>query len=397
MRSQGSREQRVEGLKPSERFCGMEQKEIATAKDYRTELETPCLVIHEPILERNLERMAAYASERGIALRPHCKTHKTTQIVKRQIELGVVGITCAKLTEAEALVDAGATDDVFIANQIVDSRKLARLARLSDRARVRIAVDSFEGAAKLNLALGDKRQRVEVIIEINTGHDRAGVLPGKTALRLAEVIGAEMPHLRVVGLMTHEGHVATQFDAKTLHKVGHAAGEAVVRTADLLREHGFDVRVVSVGSTPGAFAATKVPGVTEMRPGTYVFNDNSLFRLGRTEKDCALRILATVTSRPAPDRAIIDAGSKVLTSDPPKGRSGYGCVIEYPEAVIERLNEEHGTVRIPAGCQGMQVGEVIEVVPNHVCPTVNLADEMYLIRYDEVSETWPTVARGRVR
>jgi D-serine deaminase-like pyridoxal phosphate-dependent protein len=155
--------------------------------------------------------------------------------------------------------------------------------------------------------------------------------------------------------------------------------------------------VVSVGSTPAAFATTTVEGVTEMRPGTYVFNDNTGFRIGTKPEDCALRILATVTSRPAPDRAVVDAGSKVLTSDPSVGRPGHGYIVEYPDAVIERLSEEHGVVRLPESARGMKVGDKVEIIPNHVCPTVNLQDELYLVRDGELAETWPVIARGKVR
>jgi D-serine deaminase-like pyridoxal phosphate-dependent protein len=366
-------------------------------RSFVSELETPCLVIHERILEQNLQGMAAYAVEQGLALRPHFKTHKTAQVVKRQIALGAVGITCAKLGEAEVLIGSGMTTDVFIANQIVDARKLARLVRLSERASVRIAIDSLEGATLLDTVAGNASRSFEVIVEINTGLNRAGVLSGEEALRLAKMLRARTPHLRLVGIMTHEGHVATQPDPEALAEAGRAAGQAMVRTAQLLREHGFHVRVVSVGSTPGAYAATQVSGVTEMRPGTYAFNDNSLFRFGRTVEDCALRILTTVTSRPAPDRAIIDAGSKVLTSDPPKGLAGFGYVVEHPNAVVERLNEEHGTVRLPTGYRGMQVGDVVQIVPNHVCPTLNLADEAYLVRDGTASEAWPIIGRGKVR
>src|SRR5690606_21943766 len=165
---------------------------------------------------------------------------------------------------------------------------------------------------------------LDVVIELNTGQDRAGVHPGEEALKLAETIRDEMPNLRVVGLMTHEGQVNGILDGEELGAVARKAGADIVRTAELLREHNFDISVVSVGSTPAAYSTTTVEGITEMRPGTYVFNDNTGFRLGTKPEDCALRILATVTSRTAPDRAIVDCGSKVLTSDPSVGRPGYG-------------------------------------------------------------------------
>jgi D-serine deaminase-like pyridoxal phosphate-dependent protein len=364
---------------------------------YRDELDTPSLVVHEEILLRNLDRMAEYAQSKGLELRPHFKTHKTAAVALMQKERGSTGITCAKLGEAEALLEAGAYDDFFIANQIVGPIKLRRLVQLMERAKVRVAVDTPEVAAGLNQAMADAGKTLDVIIELNTGQDRAGVKPGDEALKLAETIRSEMPNLRVVGLMTHEGHVNSTDGVDSMTKTAKAAGAEIVETAELLREHGFEIPVVSVGSTPAAFATTTVEGVTEMRPGTYVFNDRNYLRYGIKPEDCALRILATVTSRPAPDRAIIDAGSKTLTSDVNAANPGHGLIVEYPDAVIERISEEHGVVILPPSAQGLKVGDKVEVIPNHVCPTVNLQDELYLVRDGEVVETWPVIARGKVR
>jgi D-serine deaminase-like pyridoxal phosphate-dependent protein len=364
---------------------------------YRDEIDTPALVVHEDILQRNLREMADYAREKGIALRPHFKTHKTAAVAERQKALGATGITCAKIGEAEALADAGVYDDFFIANQIVGPLKYKRLLALMERAKVRVAVDTVDVAAGLNQAMAAAGTTLDVVIELNTGQNRAGIGPGEEALRLAETIRAEMPNLRVVGLMTHEGHAGATPEPDDIRATGIAAGTATVETAELLREHGFDITVVSVGSTPAAFATTTVEGVTEMRPGTYVFNDNAGFRFGTRPEDCALRILATVTSRQGPDRAIVDCGSKVLTSDKAVGREGYGYIVEYPEAVIHALSEEHGWLLLPEAARGMKVGDKVEIIPNHVCPTVNLQDELYLIRDGEVAETWPVIARGKVR
>lgn len=363
---------------------------------YRDELDTPSLVIHDDILQRNLNRMAEYARSKEIALRPHFKTHKTAAIAEMQRGLGASGITCAKLGEAEALADAGAYDDFFIANQIVGPIKLKRLVALMERATVRVAVDTADVARGLNRAMEEAGKTLDVVIELNTGQDRAGVRP-EEALELAETIRAGMPWLRVVGLMTHEGHVNYADGVDGMTRVATAAGTDIVRAAEQLREHGFDITVVSVGSTPAAFTTTTIDGVTEMRPGTYVFNDAAYLRFGITPEDCALRVLATVTSRPAPDRAIIDAGSKVLTSDKAAGREGHGLIVEYPDAVIERLSEEHGVVVLPEAAQGLRVGDKVEVIPNHVCPTVNLQDELYLVRDGAVVDTWPVIARGRSR
>ena len=365
---------------------------------YRTLLDTPCLVVDLDRLERNLAEMAEYARTHGLALRPHLKTHKTAEIARMQQAHGVVGFTCAKVGEAEAFAAAGVLDDVLIAYQIVGDRKIERLLRLAERVRVTVAVDSVAVAEPLSRAALARGMRLDIVIEVDTGLRRAGVEPGEPVLRLAREI-IEMPGLRLRGLMTHEGHAGRASTTEELEGLARMAGEAMVASAELLRREGIPVDVVSVGSTPAAFATTRVPGITEMRPGTYVFYDAAAFRFGRIGPDrVALRVLATVISRPAPDRAVIDAGSKTLTYDPPPpGRTGYGYVVEYPDAVISRLSEEHGVIEFPPGTKGPQVGERIEIIPNHVCPVVNLQDELFVVREGEFVGTWRVIARGCVR
>lgn len=364
---------------------------------YREELDTPSLVVDEAVLRRNIEQMAAFAREQGVAVRPHQKTHKTAEIARMQREAGAVGFTCAKLGEAEALADAGVLDDVLLAYQIVGETKLRRLLALMDRARVAVAVDGVEGAELLSSACAAAGKTVDIMIEVNTGLDRAGLLPGEPVLGLAREV-SKMPGVRLRGIMTHEGHVARAKNAEELAEIAIKAGNDMVATAELLRRNDIPVETVSVGSTPAAWYTPTVPGITEMRPGTYVFNDNSAFHLGRNGVDeCALRILATVISRPAPDRAVVDAGSKTLAMDPSRSRSGHGYIVQYPDAAIVRLSEEHGVVELPTSAQGVRVGERVEIIPNHVCPTVNLQDELFVTRDGEVVDRWEIIARGKVR
>lgn len=364
---------------------------------YREELDTPASVIHENILKQNLKQMADYATSRGVDLRPHFKTHKTEQIVRMQMDLGAVGITCAKLGEAEVLADTGAVDSIFIANQIVGPLKTKRLVKLMDRVDMRVAVDSIEVCQGLQAAVADADKTLDIIIEVNTGQHRAGLLPVEI-LPFAERVRNEMPNLRIIGIMTHEGHAGKTTSKEDLHKNAMDVGHKMVETAKVLRDHDFDITTVSVGSTPAAFETTTVEGVTEMRPGTYVFQDNTIFRFGDIgPENCALRILATVTSRPATDRAILDTGSKVLTTDPSQWKKGFGYIVEYPDATIDGIHEEHGVVHLPESAQGMRIGEKVEIIPNHVCPTVNLTDHLYLVRDDQVVESWPVIARGKSR
>ncbi|HET9014707.1 MAG TPA: alanine racemase [Thermomicrobiaceae bacterium] len=365
--------------------------------EYHEELDTPALVVDEATLRHNVEEMAAFAREYSVAVRPHLKTHKTVEIARMQRAAGATGFTCAKLGEAEALADAGVLDDVLLAYQIVGGHKLRRLLALMERARVAVAVDGLDGAATMAVACRDAGKTLDVMLEVNTGLDRAGVLPGEPALALAREI-TKMPGLRLRGVMTHEGHVAKAANADELAPIARKAGEDLVGTADLLRAAGIPVETVSVGSTPAAWYTPTVPGVTEMRPGTYVFNDNSAFRFGRIGPEgCSLRILSTVISRPAPDRAVIDAGSKTLAMDPPQFRSGYGYIVEHPDATIVRVSEEHGVVELPPSARDLRVGDRVHVIPNHVCPTVNLQDELFVVRDRGLVDRWEVVARGKVR
>ncbi|MCX2727547.1 alanine racemase [Thermomicrobium sp. 4228-Ro] len=368
------------------------------ALSYRDQLDTPCLVVDLDLLRRNIEEMSTYARSRGLALRPHLKTHKTAEIAALQQQAGAVGFTCAKLGEVEALADTGVLDDVLVAYQIVGAPKIGRLLSLLDRVRLTVAVDSIAVAEPLSQAVATAGRQLDVVIEIDTGLGRAGVAPGEPALRLAREV-VQMPGLRLRGLMTHEGHAGRAATREEMEEIARRAGEAMVTTANLLRRSGIPIEVVSVGSTPAAFATTQVEGITEMRPGTYVFYDAAAFRFGRIGPDrVALRVLTTVISRPAPNRAIIDAGSKTLTTDPPPpGRNGFGYLIDYPDATIVRLNEEHGIVEFPPGSPVPAVGDRLEIIPNHVCPVVNLQDELFVVQHGQFLTTWRVVARGKVR
>lgn len=375
---------------------------VATAPSARgivaptADLDTPCLVVDETIMRRNIAEMASFAASVEVALRPHIKTHKTPNIAKLQLAAGAVGITCAKLGEAEVMVEEADVTDVLLAYPVVGEAKIRRLLALMERARVIVAVDSREVGEALGHAVQAQDRQLDIYIEVNTGHNRAGLRAGDEAVAFGLDL-ARIPGLRPVGVMTHEGQANSaapdEIEAKAL-----AAGAALVETAERLREHGVEIQHVSVGSTPAAVYTPTVPGVTEMRPGTYVFNDNSAFRYGRIgPNDCALRVLATVVSRPAPDRAILDSGSKTLTMDPSASHPGHGYIIGHPNAHIVRLSEEHGIVSLPPGEEGFRVGDRVEIIPNHVCPAVNLQDELFIVRDGQLIDTWKIAARGKVR
>jgi D-serine deaminase-like pyridoxal phosphate-dependent protein len=363
-------------------------------------LDTPLIAVDLDLLQRNIAEMAALAVSHGVALRPHAKTHKSPHIARLQLEAGAVGLTCAKLGEAEVLVDQGGVTDILIAYPIVGDIKIQRLIHLLDRARVIVAVDTHQAAAALSQAISANDRTLDIYIEVNTGQDRAGAYAGQDAVDLAIAV-SRMPGLRLAGVMTHEGHAG--FSAPDdIATVAENAGQALVDTAERIRSQGIEVAHVSVGSTPASWFTPRVPGITEMRPGTYVFHDNNAFRHGRIGPDrCAARVVATVVSRPAGHpkghRAIIDAGSKALALDPSPSHPGHGYIVGHPGATIARLSEEHGVVTLPPAERGFDVGDRVEIIPNHICPAVNLTDELVVIRAGHVVDRWPVAARGKVR
>jgi D-serine deaminase-like pyridoxal phosphate-dependent protein len=369
------------------------REELILAPD--ADIDTPALVVSETIMQRNISEMAAFARSVGVGLRPHIKTHKTPQIARLQLAAGAFGVTCAKVGEAEVMVNDAGVEDVLLAYPTIGDHKIERLVALLDKARVTVAVDSLEGAQSISKSLAKFDRSLDVFIEVNTGQNRSGVLVGDDTIAFALKI-ARIPHLNLTGIMTHEGH-ANSAPEDEIEGIALAAGRALVDTAEHIRAHGIELPNVSVGSTPAALYTPTVPGVTEMRPGTYVFNDNSIFRFGKLGVgDCAARFVATVVSRPTRDRCTLDTGSKSLAMDPSKGRQGHGYIVGHPNVVIAKLSEEHGVCEIPDGEPGFEVGDRVEIIPNHICPTVNLMNNLIIVRDGKIVDTWKVGARGLV-
>ena len=345
-----------------------------------TALETPVPVIDLDVVERNLSRMQAYAYSHGLALRPHIKTHKLPRFAQRQVALGAVGITCQKLGEAEVMADAG-LDDILISYPLIGADKARRLAALARRVKMRVAIDNPLALETVARAAQEAGRTIAVLVEFDSGMNRTGVTSVADALALiAQVKAAD--GLRFDGLMTYPSSAATT---------------AFVRA---VMEAGVALPMVSGGGTPGAAHAHEIEGVTEMRVGTYIYNDRTLVELGAaTLEDCALVVHATVISRPTGTRAILDCGSKTLSSDLiPRGVSaGYGLLIDYPDAVIDRLSEEHGMVDLSRSEAKPALGERVRILPNHVCVVTNLHDEVVVSRDGVVEGLWPVAARGMTR
>ncbi|MDB4898034.1 MAG: hypothetical protein JWN15_4296 [Firmicutes bacterium] len=363
------------------------------------ELDTPTLVIDLAIMEQNLQHASAFARLRGVALRPHTKTHKSVALAQRQMELGACGVTVAKPGEAEVMA-AGGIRDLFVAHHVVGTGKLERLRALQ-RQGVRIAVscDHVDQARMISAVFGGEPAPLEVMIEVDTGQHRSGLEPGTAVAELARAI-REIPGLRVRGIFTHEGHSYYASSIAELREGCIAAQQALVDTAGLLqRQLGLSCEV-SIGSTPTLLAESAVlPGITEMRPGTYIFNDLSMAGIvGRGR--CAATILATVTSIVGGNRVILDTGSKSLSQDKRadgicKTAEGYGYLVGKDE-YITRLSEEHGVV-VTAHPEQYSVGEKVRILPNHVCVTVNLAQQVVGVRGNEVVAVLTADARGRLQ
>jgi D-serine deaminase-like pyridoxal phosphate-dependent protein len=362
----------------------------------KADIETPAVLIDADRLERNIRLMAEAAERMGVALRPHFKTHKTVEIARMQLAAGAVGITCAKTTEAEVLVGAGVTD-VFIANEVVGPVKVARLRELSRRATLSVGIDDPAQAEPLAQAFAEEGRPLSFSIEVDTGLGRCGLPPGRPVLALAEQLVC-LPGLQLRGIFTHEGHVHRAREKAELEAMALAAGRAMVETAQLLRRHGLPCAVVSVGTTPAALITPTVPGVTEARPGSYVFYDRCHLRTwSATEEDLALTVLTTVISRPARDRVVVDAGTKVLSADHVGTRfDTFGLIRDHPDWRFLAANEEHGMVAVPPEAE-VAIGDRVEVFANHNCVVMNLADDVHVLRGGEVTARWRVAARGASR
>ena len=358
------------------------------------ELSTPAVLVDLDVLERNVAGMQGKARRAGVRLRPHAKTHKSPEVGRLQLAAGAHGLTLAKTSEAEVFADLG-FEDIFLGYPVVGADKARRLLALSDRIRLAVGVDSVEGAATLGGVFHAAGRRLPVLLKIDCGFHRVGVAPEAavaTALRIADV-----PGIALTGVFTHGGQGYGGRTPEEVARIGSEEGRIVAEAADALRAAGLPVDEVSLGSTPTVGAAMTGRGVTECRPGTYVYNDRSQVALGICRpEDCAMTVLATVVSAPAPDRAVVDAGSKTLSSDPMRPvLDGHGLVVGAQTRVV-RLSEEHGVLAVAPG-EAFRVGQRVRILPNHTCAVSNLHDTLTAVRGSRVEGQITVAARGRVQ
>ena len=359
------------------------------------ELDTPALRIDLDKMERNLEEMAACARERGVALRPHTKTHKMPEIARRQMELGAVGLTVAKLGEAEVLAREGLRE-LFVCYPLIGEQKVRRLRDLAREASMMTIVESETGARGLSDAMRGEARALDVLLDLEVGYGRVGVGEERVS-ELARLVDS-LPGLRLRGVCIHEGSVYGEADPECRARIAHDQVGRMLAIARDLESRGHSMEIVSCGSTPGARFALEVGGITEIRPGNYVFYDAMQVALGTTDVDhCALSVVTTVISHQQRGRAAIDAGAKALALDKGQGIAArsHGIVVAHDGIIIERLSEEHGWLVLEEGeGEAIRIGERLEVIPNHACVVTNLFNEVVATRGDEVVGRWKVAARG---
>lgn len=355
----------------------------AIAREYGT----PAVVIDLDVVERNIARLQAACDAAGLNNRPHIKTHKSPVLASWQRDAGAKGITCQKLGEAEVMA-AGGLDDILISYNLLGEEKAARLAKLvREGVTVRpacdnpVAVENYARAAKL------AERPFGVVVECDTGRKRAGVETPAEAIALARKIAAS-EGLRFDGLLFYSPDTES----------GNAEAQAFLdETRAGLREHGLEPAIVSTGGTPNVARLGAIKGATEHRSGTSIFYDRMMLEAGVCPlEDCALAVYATVVSRAGPERGILDSGSKTLTSDTGGGLDGHGYIREFPKARIKGFAEEHGMLDLAASAEKPAIGDIVSIIPNHVCVVVNMVDRLVTVRGDQLVGTLDVAARGRI-
>ncbi len=359
------------------------------------EVSTPAVVIDLDVLERNLDRMSSYCAAHGLGLRPHTKTHKTLEVARMQLERGALGLTVAKVGEAEVMAESG-TGQILVAHPIIGEEKVRRLAALASKVDVLVALDSLRTAEGLSQVAQQSGCTFGVLVEFDSGSHRCGVAAGQSCADLGKAIQA-LKGVEVRGLMTYFGSVWGD-EQQRRDEIARLSSD-VEHTTNAFQRAGLPVEIVSAGSTPAAELSHLVPGVTEIRPGTYVFNDlNTYFQGLCTLEECAVRVITTVVSTGVPGQVIVDAGSKTFSSDLLSAgpKRGYGRIMEIDGASLSKLNEEHGFVEA-SDYGAFFVGQVLSVIPNHVCTCINMHDEIYVARRGEIIGSWKIAARGKIR
>lgn len=363
------------------------------------ELDTPSLLIDMGVVRRNIERVQKIANEAGVGLRPHTKTHKLPKIAKMQLEAGACGIAVAKTDEALVMAEAG-IDDIFIANQVVGCTKLEKLRQLNRCATLSVGIDSVEAVEQIESVFSGEEKRLDVLIEIEVGEQRSGVVSEEDMRTLVRAI-LRSGQLRLKGVYSHDGHTYRAASIDECSELSLRAQERTLRFAEIAREEGAEIETVSVGSTPPALLCGLLPGITELRIGTYVFMDAGQSNAIGSYDMCAATVLATVTSLPTDERIITDTGAKALTAQTRASgicrTEGLGLVKGSGGVCLSCVFDEHGIIYDRELRGKLKIGDKIEIIPNHICPVVNLYDEVCLVEDGKVLGTLAVAGRGKTK
>lgn len=371
-----------------------------------TQLRTPCVLVDSTRVARNLGRLQSAATMRGLRLRPHAKTHKSIDLAKQQLAGGAVGICCAKLGEAEVFAAAG-IEDIRLPYPL-HPVNADRVVDLLDRTHLSFIVDDSDVARGWSDAMQRAGREVDVLVKVDVGFHRCGIDPARPDAADFVARIAELPGLRFRGLLSHAGHGYGATSEDEMRRIAAAEAQVMTTLAGAVRAKGIEVAEISVGATPTVRYSLGQEGLTELRPGNYIYFDRTQVMLGAAMwDDCALTVLARVVAKPAPDRIIVDSGSKTLTNDLARGFSsapGNGTVLraisgvqaEDATLVVERLSEEHANVRATTGSHTLRPGDLVRIVPNHSCVVSNLVDAAWLVDGDRVGERLEISARGRI-
>lgn len=364
------------------------------------ELDTPSLIIDREIMMDNIRRMQSYADKYNVHLRPHTKTHKMPALAKLQEDAGANGITVAKVGEAEVMAENG-LNDIFIANEIVGEIKLNRIKKLAETIDISFGVDSIEQCEMIEKVFSDSQKQAQVLIEIEVGENRSGVIEESDYIRLVDYI-KNCSHVQLKGIFSHDGHTYKAKDLEECRLLYNTAQERTLRFAQLAEEQGVKLETVSIGSTPPLLHDFGVmEGVTELRVGTYILMDVSQGNAIGSYSTCAASVLTTVISKPTNERVITDVGAKGLTmqtrSEGICATTGVGYIKNSDRVYIDQLFDEHAIIYNESFRKKVEIGEKLEIIPNHICPVCNLYENAYLVSEGQVVEEIPILGRGKLQ
>lgn len=365
----------------------MTQPALGSTKD---DLDTPALCLDLDVMEANIRHVAETCRRHGVAWRPHSKGHKVSAIARAEVEAGALGVTCAKLAEAEVMA-AGGIKDILVANLVVGPHKVRRLVELRRKADPIVCIDHIDQALPIHQAMSEAGLRVRVIIEVDIGLHRVGVAPGEPTLKLARQLG-ELSGIELAGIMGYEGHLLTLDDpAEKTERIREALG-SLVETKKLLEQNGIACPIVSCAGTGSYLYAAQQPGVTELQAGGAIFMDAFYrYKCQVPDLNYAMTVLATVVGRPAPERAIIDAGRKTMNTE-----VHTPLVLGRDDMRIKRLSAEHGELELDPSAQGLKIGDRLELIPGYADLTTVLHNQFYCFRGGRLADIWPVEARGKL-